>query len=86
MLTVDGRILIGTLFSADNLTNLVLSEAFERIIQTPDSEEDSMVVEHGVYLVRGDNVVVCGEVDDVMDQAIDWSKVRGQVIESTKNA
>lgn len=44
-----------------------------------------MVVEHGVYLVRGDNVVVCGEVDDVMDQAIDWSKVRGHVIESTKN-
>ena len=86
ILTVDGRTLIGDLLSTDQATNLVLANTVERIIRTPDDEEPSTEIEHGLYLIRGDNVVVCGEIDEKMDGDIDWSKVKGEVIRDTKNA
>ncbi|KAK2880077.1 hypothetical protein FQN49_000591 [Arthroderma sp. PD_2] len=86
VLTVDGRTLIGTLLSTDQLTNIVLSQTVERIIRTPDDPEPSSEVEHGLYLIRGDNVVICGEVDEEVDEKIDWSKVKGEVVKNTKNA
>lgn len=85
ILTVDGRTLIGTLLSTDQLTNLVLLNTIERIIRTPDDPEPSSQIEHGLYLIRGDNVVICGEVDEKIDEDIDWSKVRGEVVRGTKN-
>ncbi|EAS31525.3 small nuclear ribonucleoprotein Lsm8 [Coccidioides immitis RS] len=85
VLTVDGRTLIGTLLSTDQLTNLVLSETVERIIRPPDDPEPSSEVDHGLYLIRGDNVVICGEIDEEVDGKIDWSKVKGEVIKGTKN-
>ncbi|CAI7673733.1 hypothetical protein N7533_009549 [Penicillium manginii] len=86
ILTVDGRTLLGTLLSTDQMTNLVLTETVERIIRTSDDDEPSSQVEHGLYLIRGDNVVVCGEVDEKIDGEIDWTKVKGEVIRDTKNA
>lgn len=86
ILTVDGRTLVGNLLSTDQLTNLVLSETVERIIRTPEDDEPSSQIEHGLYLIRGDNVVLCGEIDEKIDADIDWSKVKGEVIRDTKNA
>ncbi|KAK2760780.1 hypothetical protein FQN54_002017 [Arachnomyces sp. PD_36] len=86
ILTVDGRTLLGTLLSTDQLTNLVLAHTVERIIRTPDDDEPSSQVEHGLYLIRGDNVVVCGEVDEEIDGGIDWARVKGEVVKGTKNA
>ncbi|KAJ5391668.1 hypothetical protein N7509_007158 [Penicillium cosmopolitanum] len=86
ILTVDGRTLLGTLLSTDQMTNLVLTETVERIIRTSDDDEPSSQVEHGLYLIRGDNVVICGEVDEKIDGEIDWTKVKGEVIRDTKNA
>lgn len=86
ILTVDGRTLLGTLLSTDQLTNLVLLNTIERIIRTPDDPEPSSQIEHGLYLIRGDNVVLCGEVDEAIDNDIDWSKVKGEVVKGTKNA
>ncbi|KAJ5727838.1 small nuclear ribonucleoprotein LSM8 [Penicillium malachiteum] len=86
ILTVDGRTLIGNLISTDQLTNLVLTDTVERIIRTPEDDEPSSEIEHGLYLIRGDNVVLCGGVDENIDGEIDWSKVKGEVIKDTKNA
>ncbi|CAG7948103.1 unnamed protein product [Penicillium nalgiovense] len=86
ILTVDGRTLIGDLLSTDQTTNLVLANTVERIIRTTEDDEPSTEIEHGLYLIRGDNVVVCGEIDEKMDGDIDWSKVKGEVIRDTKNA
>lgn len=86
ILTVDGRTLVGDLLSTDQMTNLVLTNTVERIIRTPDEDELSSEIEHGLYLIRGDNVVVCGEIDEKIDGDIDWTKVKGEVIRDTKNA
>ncbi|OQO12126.1 hypothetical protein B0A48_02766 [Cryoendolithus antarcticus] len=85
ILTVDGRTLTGTLISCDQVTNIVLQDTIERIIREPDDEEPSAEQPHGLYLVRGDNVVICGLVDEELDGSIDWTKVRGSVVGSTKH-
>lgn len=85
IITVDGRTLTGTLISCDQVTNIVLKDTIERIIRPQDDEEPSAEQPHGLYLVRGDNVVICGLVNEELDGSIDWTKVRGEVIGSTKH-
>ena len=55
----DGRILIGYLRSVDQFANLVLHKSVERI------HVDSMYgdIPKGIFVVRGENVVLLGEVD-----------------------
>ena len=86
ILTGDGRTLTGTLLSCDQVTNLVLSNTVERIIRPSEDEEPSTEVDHGVYLIRGENVVVCGLLDEEMDAKIDWGKVKGNVIGGIKHS
>lgn len=85
IITADGRTLIGTLLSCDQLTNVVLNNTIERVIRPPEDLEPSSEVSHGLYLVRGDNITVCGLVDEELDKSIDWEKVRGSVIGGTKH-
>ena len=85
VLTADGRSLTGTLLSCDQLTNLVLQSTIERVIRPRDDPEDSEEVAHGLYLIRGENVAVCGLVDEELDASIDWAKVRGHVIGGVKH-
>lgn len=85
MLTADGRTLTGTLLSCDQLTNLVLNDTIERIIRPIGDPEPSSEVSQGLYLIRGDNVLVCGLVDEGLDGSIDWTKVRGDVVGGIKH-
>ena len=64
---------------------MVLQDTIERIIRPADDPEQSMEQPHGLYMIRGDNVVVAGLVDEEMDASIDWTKVRGEVIGTTKH-
>ena len=85
IITTDGRTLLGTLESHDQQTNVILSSTIERIVRPADDEEANSVVEHGLYLVRGDNITIIGEVDEQLDESIDWMKVKGDVIGSTRH-
>jgi len=85
IITYDGRTLCGKLVSNDITGNMVLSECEERIIRDHDDSEKSGIVMHGVYLVRGDSVTVCGLVDEELDKSIDWTRVRGKPIGTTKH-
>ncbi|KAF2803135.1 splicing factor [Mytilinidion resinicola] len=85
VITSDGRTLVGTLISCDQNTNLVLQNTIERIIATADSGEKSSQTEQGLYMIRGDSVVVCGEVDEEIDASINWEEVKGEGIGGTKH-
>ncbi|KAK9390840.1 hypothetical protein V1515DRAFT_613282 [Lipomyces mesembrius] len=54
----DGRKLIGILRSFDQYANLVLQDTIERIIV----ESMYSDIQRGVYIVRGENVVLVGEI------------------------
>eukprot|EP00116_Pleurobrachia_bachei_P005168 sb/3465430/ len=55
----DGRTLIGFLRSLDQFANLLLTQTIERI-HVRDMYGD---IDRGVFLVRGENVLLCGETD-----------------------
>jgi U6 snRNA-associated Sm-like protein LSm8 len=64
----------------------VLSQTTERIIRPPDDPEPSSEVAHGLYLIRGDNVAVVGQVDEELDDSINWLEVRGAVVGGVKHS
>ncbi|MCJ1250639.1 SM-like, degradation of cytoplasmic mRNAs and positively regulates transcription initiation [Trapelia coarctata] len=55
----DGRKLIGVLRSWDQFANLVLQDTIERIF-VKDLYAD---IQRGIFLVRGENVLMLGEID-----------------------
>lgn len=59
----DGRHLIGILRSFDQFMNLILEETFERIVVRGEYSDISL----GLYIIRGDNIVVLGEIDSVKE-------------------
>ncbi|KAK4094828.1 small nuclear ribonucleoprotein (LSM1) [Purpureocillium lilacinum] len=67
----DGRKLIGVLRSWDQFANIVLQSTTERIFATnPDSAISDAAprglyadISHGIFLVRGENVLLLGEID-----------------------
>ncbi|KAH7282612.1 hypothetical protein KP509_35G040000 [Ceratopteris richardii] len=60
----DGRKLIGILRSFDQFANVVIESAVERII-VGDQFCD---VPLGLYVIRGENVVLLGELDATKDE------------------
>ncbi|KAH7263578.1 hypothetical protein BKA59DRAFT_62448 [Fusarium tricinctum] len=66
----DGRKLIGVLRSWDQFANLVLQSTVERIFApSPESAGSDRPtglyadINHGTFLVRGENVLLLGEID-----------------------
>lgn len=73
----DGRSLFGILRSIDQFANLVLHLTVERIYIGNQYGE----IDRGVFLIRGENVVLCGEVDEDVDVDIPgYTKVPVEVI------
>ena len=85
VITTDGRTLTGLLLSCDQLTNLVLGHTIERVIRPSDDPEPSAEVPHGLYLIRGENVAICGLLEEDLDATIDWTNVRGNIIGGVKH-
>ncbi len=61
----DGRVLVGTLSSYDHFGSLVLESAKERISAGGKFADVYM----GLYMIRGDNVVLLGELVRVLPAA-----------------
>ncbi|KAK5782269.1 Lsm1p PWA37_005266 [Arxiozyma heterogenica] len=66
----DGRLLFGVLRTFDQYANLILQHCVERIYITEKNqycEED-----RGIFMIRGENVVMLGEIDiDKEDQPLE---------------
>ena len=59
----DGSKILGTLRSFDQFANIVLQDAVERIIVGASYSDIPL----GLYIVRGENVVLMGEVDETKE-------------------
>ncbi|GAA5943702.1 U6 snRNA-associated Sm-like protein LSm8 [Sporobolomyces koalae] len=78
IVTQDGRTIVGELKGFDQTTNVILSGSTERVFST--DEEGTEEVPLGVYIIRGDNIALIGEVDTEVDGQIDWSTVKAEPI------
>ncbi|KAI9480742.1 MAG: LSM1 protein [Benjaminiella poitrasii] len=67
----DGRKLIGTLRSFDQFANLVLQDTIERIY-VGNCYGD---IPRGIFLIRGENVVLLGEIDLEKEEHINLRQV-----------
>ena len=79
----DGRHLVGKLRSFDQFSNMVLQETCERRILVVKQNDNSTIcyqtdIDLGLFIVRGDNVVLLGEVGD--DDGEDHDEEDGQII------
>ena len=59
--------------SFDQMMNIVVDECTERIYS-----EDQEIIEHklGLFLIRGENICMIGEIDPELEQTIDYANVK----------
>eukprot|EP01041_Mallomonas_annulata_P009983 gene9983-20758_t len=72
----DGRHLVGVLRSFDQFLNLILEDACERVILA-DKYGD---IPLGVYIVRGENIILLGELDPIAESAMSLEKVEPEML------
>ncbi|KAG5646763.1 hypothetical protein DXG03_002449 [Asterophora parasitica] len=73
----DGRAIVGTMAGYDQKSNVVLSDSKERVYSPDEGVEE---IPLGLYLVKGDMVVLIGEIDDALDSAVDLATIRAEPI------
>ncbi|XP_020297438.1 U6 snRNA-associated Sm-like protein LSm1 [Pseudomyrmex gracilis] len=67
----DGRTLIGYLKSVDQFANIVLQKTIERIYVGQEYGD----IPRGIFIVRGENVVLLGEIDIEKEKVLPLKKV-----------
>ncbi|XP_033127384.1 U6 snRNA-associated Sm-like protein LSm8 [Anneissia japonica] len=75
VITNDGRVIVGTLKGFDQTVNLILDESHERVFSSAQGVEQVLL---GLYIIRGDNIAVIGEIDDETDSSMDMSNIRAE--------
>ncbi|BFG33328.1 sm-like protein LSM8 [Prunus yedoensis var. nudiflora] len=73
VITNDGRNIVGVLKGFDQATNIILDESHERVFSTKEGVQQLVL---GLYIIRGDNISIVGELDADLDSTIDWSNMR----------
>ena len=81
VITTEGRVFTGILKSLDQLMNLVLSECFEKVYS---KEEGVRFIKMGLYMIRGDNVAIISEVDEILEKQIDYTQIKADVLKNIK--
>jgi len=73
----DGRAIVGVMVGFDQKSNVVLSDSKERVYSMDEGVEE---IPLGLYLVKGDMIVLIGEIDEALDQAVDLSTIHAEPI------
>ena len=81
IVTADGRVIIGTFRGFDQRINIILDDSHERVFSTTDGVEQVLL---GLYIIRGDNVALIGEIDEELDKNIDFAGIRADPLSLVK--
>ena len=81
VVTSDGRIIVGTLRGFDQAINIILDDSHERVFSATEGVEQVLL---GLYIIRGDNVALIGEIDEDLDKNIDFSRLRADPLRVAK--
>ncbi|KAH9031644.1 hypothetical protein EDB85DRAFT_1865630 [Lactarius pseudohatsudake] len=73
----DGRSIVGVLSGYDQKSNVVLSDSKERVYSMDEGVEE---IPLGLYLVKGDMIILIGEIDEECDSSIDLTTIRADPI------
>jgi len=81
VITTEGRVFTGYLKSFDQSMNLSLKDCYEKIYS---KEEAVSFLKMGLYMIRGDNVAIVSEVDELLEKQIDYSSVKAEQLKEMK--
>ena len=73
VITCSGHVYVGILIGFDNPINVILKNAQERIF----SPTGVTLLDKGLFIVKGDDVMIIGRVQESKDNHIDWQCVIG---------
>ncbi|KAJ3528008.1 hypothetical protein NM688_g8050 [Phlebia brevispora] len=73
----DGRAIVGVMAGYDQKSNVVLSDTKERVYSIEEGVEE---IPLGLYLVKGDQIALIGELDEAVDKSVDLSTIRAEPI------
>ncbi|KAF7626087.1 U6 snRNA-associated Sm-like protein LSm8 [Meloidogyne graminicola] len=73
VITGDGRNIVGLMRGFDQTVNIVLEDSHERVYSLDTGVAQ---IPLGLYIVRGDNVAVVGEIDETIDKQLDLEKLK----------
>ncbi|KAJ7530639.1 hypothetical protein O6H91_14G012100 [Diphasiastrum complanatum] len=82
VITNDGRNIVGVLRGFDQATNVILDESHERVYSTKAGVEQLVL---GLYIIRGDNIAVVGELDEELDSNLDLTSLRAQPLKPVQH-
>lgn len=75
VITSDGRIIVGLMKGFDQSINVILDESFERVYSGLKGVEQVVL---GLYIIRGDNVALVGEIDEDTDGSLDLQNIKAE--------
>ncbi|KAJ2557162.1 hypothetical protein EV175_001513 [Coemansia sp. RSA 1933] len=78
----DGRLVVGMLRGLDQTTNIIMQECQERVFSEDEGVES---IDIGLYMIRGDNIVVVGLIDEEADAELDFENTRCAPLEPIKH-
>ncbi|KAJ6220866.1 hypothetical protein RDWZM_006678 [Blomia tropicalis] len=79
VITLDGRQIVGVLKGFDQTINIVIDDCIERVYNRVTGVEQ---VPLGLYIMRGDNVAVIGEIDEDLDKRVNYSIIRAEPLKT----
>lgn len=81
VITSDGRNIVGTLKGYDQSINVILDECHERVYSSNRGVEQVIL---GLYIIRGDNVALVGELDEELEARLDLESIRAEPLNECK--
>ncbi|KAM7498951.1 hypothetical protein LguiA_023365 [Lonicera macranthoides] len=71
---MTGRNIVGVLKGFDlQATNIILDESHKRVYSTKEGVQQLVL---DLYIIRGDNISIVGELDKELDESLELSKLR----------
>lgn len=67
MLTNDGKTIVGELKGVDGVTNLILADSVEKVYSN-EADKAVQTIPLGLYIVRGDNIAIVGEIEQTEEK------------------
>ncbi|KAH8556347.1 N-alpha-acetyltransferase 38, NatC auxiliary subunit [Umbelopsis sp. PMI_123] len=79
VITLDGRVIVGTARGVDSTGNIILEKCHERVF----SPEGTEIVPLGLYVVRGDSVSIIGQIDTDAEAEMNIEELRAEPLSAT---
>ncbi|KAM3586259.1 U4/U6-U5 snRNP complex subunit LSM8 [Umbelopsis sp. WA50703] len=74
VITLDGRVLVGTTRGVDSTGNIILEKCHERVF----SSEGTEIVPLGLYVIRGDSIGIIGQIDTDAETEMNIEDLRAE--------